>query len=204
MPAREFSLRRTIGVFLSGAALVFSAGLRSHAETAPQDVIATGPDEAAHVVLSDGSSLTLGPRAEVAIDRFVYDPATGAGDLILNVRHGLVRFVGGRITATTPAVIGTPASTLTLRGGAVVSVTPASTLAIFVGGIEMKVVANGETRVVSQPGWQATTLAGEAPGAAVPTPQGSLAVEIARLETLRDDDDRSIVEQAAVSSSGPK
>jgi hypothetical protein len=196
-------MRRMIGLFLCSAALVVPVSVTGHAEALPQDVIATGPNEAARVVLADGSSLTLGPQTEVTIDRFVYDPATGTGDIIVTARQGLVRFVGGRITSTTPAVIATPASTLTIQGGAIVSVTPDRTIAIFVGGVAMKVVANGETRMVSEPGTQSITLAGSSPGAAVPTPAAGLGVEIARLEAMRVDDSRSIVEQAAVTSTIP-
>jgi ferric-dicitrate binding protein FerR (iron transport regulator) len=194
-------MRRMIGMFLCSAALVALAGLQGHAEVLPQDVIATGANDSARVVLADGSSLTLGPQTEVTVDRFVYDADTGAGDLIVNVRRGLVRFVGGRVTATTPAVIATPASTLTIQGGAIVSVTPDRTVAIFVGGMAMKVVANGETRIVSQPGSQSTTLAGSAPGAAVATSLGSLEVEVAHLEAIHGDDSRSIIEQAAAVTS---
>lgn len=191
-------MRRAIGLFLSSMTLALSVGSGGRAESLPQDVIVTGPNEAAQVVLGDGTTLALGPQTEVAIDRFVYDPDSGAGDLIINARQGVLRFMGGRITASTAAVIATPASTLTIRGGALVQVTPDATSAIFVGGEEMKVVALGETRTVARPGWQATTLAGRPPGRAVPVAPGILAIELAEFDALPGGDrDRSIIEQAA-------
>jgi hypothetical protein len=144
--------------------------------------IATGPRERAHLVFPDGGTLTLGPGSQLVLDRLMYDPQSGSGDLIVNLRHGVARFVGGTSSRSLPSVIATPSSTLTVRDGtAIVSVNPGSTLAILVEGLEMKVVAKGRTEIVSKPGWQATTLAGAAPGAPVPPPGGTMAVETAQL-----------------------
>lgn len=119
----------------------------------------------------------------MTVDRLVYDARSGIGDVIVNIRQGVLRFTGGTTSMTMPAVIATPSSTLTLRDGtAVAHVTPASTIAILAEGTEMKVVANGRTEIVSQPGWQSTTFAGAAPGAAVPAPAGTMRTDVARLE----------------------
>ena len=194
-------MKRAIAVVLSVGTLVLALALATAPVLAdPRHVprvmqagidlkvgaaIATGPRERAQLVFPDGGSLTLGPLSELALDRLVYDTQNGSGDLIVNLRHGLLRFVGGTTSGTMPSVIATPASTLTVRDGtAIVSVTPASTIAILVEGAEMKVVANGRTEILSRAGWQATTLAGAAPSAPVPTPRGAIAAEIARLEAL--------------------
>jgi ferric-dicitrate binding protein FerR (iron transport regulator) len=140
--------------------------------------IATGSGDRAHIVFPDGSALTLGPLSQLVVDRLSPD------DVIVNLRQGSARFVTSATSKSLPSVIATPSSTLTVRDGtAIVSVTARSTLAILVEGVEMKVVANGRTEIVSQPGWQATTLAGAVPGAPVPTPGGIDATELAQLDT---------------------
>jgi hypothetical protein len=45
--------------------------------------------------LADGTTLALGPNSEIVLDRFVYDPGSGAGDIILNAVKGSFRFVTG-------------------------------------------------------------------------------------------------------------
>lgn len=138
------------------------------------DAFGDPPGDRPPLVLPDGSALTsaLGARFSVSDDQ------------TLTVNQGVVRVAGGKLSEVVPVVIGTPSSTLTLRGGAViVSVTRTSTVAILESGAgsEMKVVANGQTQSVSRPGWQVTTQAGAAPGAPVQTPLGSLSTEIAQL-----------------------
>jgi len=46
----------------------------------------------------DGTSLSVGPNAQLTIDKFVYDPATKTGDLAINASKGVFRLVGGKIT----------------------------------------------------------------------------------------------------------
>ena len=158
----------SVGIALStiAFALVFAA--------LATDALGGACDGRLHRALPDGSSLTAGADAQFGL----------SDDLTLNVNRGVVRVAGGKLSETTPVVIGTPSSTLTLRGGvAIVSVTPTSTIAILESGFgsEMKVVANGQTQSVSRPGWQITTHAGKPPGAPVQTPSGSLSMEIAQL-----------------------
>jgi hypothetical protein len=160
--------RASVGIALS--TIAFALALAALAT----DAFGASPGDRLHLVLPDGSLLTSTPGAQFGL----------ADDQTLTVNQGVVRVTGGKLSETTPVVIGTPASTLTLRGGvAIVSVTPTSTVAILESGAggEMKVVANGQTQSVSRPGWQVTTQAGMAPGMPVQTPSGSLSTEIAQL-----------------------
>jgi hypothetical protein len=70
------------------------------------------------VLLLDGSTFTVGPGSSLVIDKFVYNPATGKGDLVASFSKGALRFVGGKLSKTAPGVtVKTPAGALTVRGG---------------------------------------------------------------------------------------
>lgn len=53
----------------------------------------TGANDRAHLLFLDRSSLTVGPRARLTVDRFVYDPSTRSGALAVTVGQGVLRFV---------------------------------------------------------------------------------------------------------------
>lgn len=65
----------------------------------------------------DQSALTVAPNSNIVLDRYVYDPATQTGEFALSMTRGVLRFVGGRISKTTDAVITTPTATIGIRGG---------------------------------------------------------------------------------------
>jgi hypothetical protein len=150
------------------------------------EAITTGAADRAHLLFLDGSSLTVGPQARLTIDKFIYDPATKTGDLAVHVGEGVFRFVGGRISKTRPVSVVTPSASLTIRGGIMlIDVQPTMTVATFVFGAEMTVIANGVKQTVSRPGWQVTVLNGTAPTKPVQAAPGSLSPEFAKLEALR-------------------
>jgi hypothetical protein len=149
------------------------------------EVVTTGANDRAHLLFLDGSSITVGPQARLTIDRFVYDPNSKVGALAITASQGIFRFVGGKISKTTPVTVTTPAATLTIRGGImIVSADASRTLAIFVYGNEMTVAAKSRVTTVTRLGWQVTTYAGQGPGQPAPTPPGSLASELAKLEAI--------------------
>ena len=150
------------------------------------EVITTDADDRAQLLFLDGSSLQVGPLARLTIDKFVYDPNTKVGALAVSVTHGVFRFVGGKISKTTPVVIKTPSATLSIRGGILIgNVEATKTVATFVFGIEMTVAGQGQTRIVTRPGWQVTTFAGKVPAQAVQLPAGALSTEMGKLEADR-------------------
>ncbi|MGE0660659.1 MAG: hypothetical protein AB7O63_14255 [Reyranellaceae bacterium] len=79
--------------------------------------ITTSAADRAHLLFVDGSSLTVGPDADITIDRFVYDPATKRGALSMNAAKGVFRLVGGRITKNDEAKITVGNATIGIRGG---------------------------------------------------------------------------------------
>ena len=70
------------------------------------------------VLLVDGSTFTVGPGSSLVIDKFVYNPSTGRGELVASFAKGALRFVGGKLSKNEPGVkVKTPAGSLTVRGG---------------------------------------------------------------------------------------
>lgn len=149
------------------------------------EVVTTGETDRAHLLFLDGTALTISNQAQVTLDRFVYDPDQKLGDLAITATKGVFRLVGGRISKKTPLVVVTPSATLTIRGGiAMFSVEPTKTTATFMFGYEMTMAGQGRTQSVTVPGFQVSTLLGQAPGPAMRPAPGSLAVNMSRLEAV--------------------
>jgi len=147
------------------------------------EVVTTGDADRAHLLFLDGTALTISNQAQVTLDRFVYDADQKLGELALTATKGVFRLVGGRISKKTPVVVVTPSATLTIRGGiAMFSVEPTKTTATFMFGYEMTMTGQGRTQSVTVPGFQVSTLLGQAPGPAMRPPSGSLANNMSRLE----------------------
>ena len=69
------------------------------------------------VLLVDGSTFTVGPGSDLVIDKFVYDPKKGVGQISASFSKGVMRFVGGKISKNEGGVtVNTPAGTLGIRG----------------------------------------------------------------------------------------
>ena len=79
------------------------------------ETIETGPDSATRVSFLDDSSLSLGPSSRVVIDRFVYDPNQGTGEMAMSLSTGVFRFTSGVIDDSNYR-ISTPVSTIGIRG----------------------------------------------------------------------------------------
>jgi hypothetical protein len=72
------------------------------------------------VLLVDGSTFTVGPGSDLVIDKFVYDPKKGVGQISASFSKGVMRFVGGKISKNEGGVsVNTPAGALAIRGGIV-------------------------------------------------------------------------------------
>ena len=165
--------------------------LRIGIDVQADEQVTTGPKDRAHLVFLDGSSLTVGPNARLAIDRFVFDPGTSRGELTINATKGVLRLVGGRISKTSDISIVTPSSTIGIRGGiAIVSVGPTSTIADFVYGTSMTVTANGRTERATRAGSQVVTGLGGVPGAPSLLKPGSLGAALNQLEGATPNDNR--------------
>ena len=60
------------------------------------DALKSHEDSGMQLMLLDETTITLGPSADLTIDEFVYDPATGLGELTASLAEGVFRFVTGK------------------------------------------------------------------------------------------------------------
>lgn len=84
------------------------------------DRIQTGAGARLQVLLLDETVFTVGPESDLVIDRFVYDPDTGAGEMAGSMTTGFLRYVSGAVGENNPenVTIDTPAATIGIRGTA--------------------------------------------------------------------------------------
>jgi hypothetical protein len=66
-------------------------------------------------VFVDGTKISVGPRAHVTLDKFVYDPSSSKGSFFLSVTEGVFRFVTGGMEHQSYS-IQTPSGTIGVRG----------------------------------------------------------------------------------------
>ncbi len=143
--------------------------------------IVTGKVGKTHLLFLDGSALTVGPGSDLVLDEFVYDADAKSGKIAMTASKGLLRFVGGRISKTTPVLIKTPSATIGIRGGIAIVEVGAVTTAKFLFGEELTVSAGGITRVVTRPGFQISVTDG-APETPVPADPRAFAEDVDQLE----------------------
>ena len=107
-----------------------------------------------HLLFKDGSALSIGPNSDIVLDRFVYDPETKTGELSMSATKGVFRFVGGRISKTTPVTIKTPNATIGIRGGVGIFEIGETIRAALIFGQELFIQTGGRTFTVNRPGFQ--------------------------------------------------
>ena len=77
--------------------------------------VRTGSASGAELRLLDETSISMGPESEITLDRFVYDPNRGQGNVILNTTRGVFRFASGKQDSSSYH-INTPVATIGVRG----------------------------------------------------------------------------------------
>ncbi len=84
-----------------------------------REMVQTDANGSAQIAFTDRSALNIGRNSTVVIDKFVFDPASGAGEMTTTLTRGVLRFVGGKVSHDTGATIRTPSATIGVRGGVV-------------------------------------------------------------------------------------
>jgi len=80
-----------------------------------REVVRTAADSMAQLLFLDETSLSIGPQSEVTLDRFVFDPTRGAGNVVISTTRGALRFVSGSQKSSSYQ-IKTPVATIGVRG----------------------------------------------------------------------------------------
>ena len=139
----------------SGASRALAAG----SQVFQDETIRTGVQSMAQLLFLDETSLSIGPLSDVTLDRFVYNPATGAGDVVLSTTKGAFRFITGSQDPTNYK-LNTPFASIGVRGTIVDCYSSAiglyctaqeGTVIIVIGGVEY-VLQPGEALFVAADG----------------------------------------------------
>jgi hypothetical protein len=95
-----------------------SAAAAKGADVRMNDELLTGADGRLQVTFRDNTVLTLSENARVVIDRYVYDPEQGVGDVLLTTTQGAFRFATGKMKALSEKTITveTPVAQVGVRG----------------------------------------------------------------------------------------
>jgi FecR protein len=79
--------------------------------------IQTSASGTVQLLFIDKTTLSVGPNSNLVIDNFVYDPATGTGQMVTSLTKGALRFVGGQLSHQAAVTVNTPVATIGIRGG---------------------------------------------------------------------------------------
>lgn len=156
--------------------------LRAGTELYARERVVTSPSGDVQVVFNDESTLTVGPASDLVLDEFVYDPGSTEKALGVKLRRGVARLIGGRISKSGKAEVGTPNATIAIRGGIVlVSVTGGEGEALMTRALlglgTMVCTAGGKVEIITVPGQMCTI--GQAIEVRRATPQEIVALKAA-------------------------
>lgn len=149
--------------------------------------ITTNPTGQTQLLFVDESTMSIGPRSDLVIDRFVYNPATGTGAMTANLARGIFRYIGGKLSKEPNAVaMTTPSATIGIRGAVVlIDVIPDGRIeVIFEYGRGVTVTGrNGVAQTITRPGYEVIVAGpGASPSAPFPVPPGTTARILAALD----------------------
>lgn len=146
------------------------------------DLIATAETARLEVTFTDDTRLTLGEKAKLTLDTYVFDPAAGKGTIKFDL-VGAFRFVSGQVSklASAEVSVTTPVAVVGIRGtefwGGPID---DQVLGVFLIDGSVSVSNAAGQQILSQPG-QGTNIAapGVAPGAVTLWPPDKVARAIA-------------------------
>ncbi len=78
-------------------------------------VVNTAAESTAQLLFQDETALTVGPNSSIVLDKFVYNPSTKTGEIVMNATRGAFRFVSGSAKSSSYK-INTPVATIGVRG----------------------------------------------------------------------------------------
>jgi hypothetical protein len=129
------------------------------------EVVRTGVDSAARLVMADNTNLSLGPNATLKLDRTVFNDEHTYRDIAIRLTTGAFRFVTGdsekaayKITTSlaTIGVRGTILDILAQRSKTTVRLQTGASLVCAIGGPCIELTQSGDTAVVTSTGGKVT------------------------------------------------
>jgi hypothetical protein len=83
-----------------------------------RDELRTGPEGRLKVTFRDDTVLTLGEKASVVVDSYLYDPDQNIGETVLQATKGAFRFASGKIKdlKQNKIAVSTPVADIGVRG----------------------------------------------------------------------------------------
>src|SRR6202051_254338 len=122
------------------------------------EIVRTGLDSAARLVMADSTNLSLGPNATIKLDRAVFDDEHSYREIAIRLTTGAFRFVTGHSDKTaykisTPlaaiGVRGTVLDTLSQRGRTVVVLQEGAARVCTTGGQCIELLLPGDTAIIT-------------------------------------------------------
>lgn len=82
------------------------------------DVVKTGAGGSAGLILADDTVISMGPRTELAVESYLFEPVEGKLSCVLAILRGTVSYLSGQIAKLAPESVEllTPAATIGVRG----------------------------------------------------------------------------------------
>ena len=129
------------------------------------EVVRTGQDSAARLVMADSTNLSLGPSATIKLDRTVFDDEHTYREIAIRLTTGAFRFVTGHsekaaYKITTPlatiGVRGTLLDILSLRGRTTVVLQEGASRVCATGGQCIELTQPGDTAIITSTGGRTT------------------------------------------------
>lgn len=105
-------------VELTNAAITRPQRIALNRRLAWGDLIRTGHGAQMQILLLDRTTFGIGPRSNLRIDRYVYDP-NASRSLAATLLEGALRFLSGRQASGNSADIDTPSGRIGIRGTAI-------------------------------------------------------------------------------------
>jgi ferric-dicitrate binding protein FerR (iron transport regulator) len=115
--------------------------------------IRTGEASTAQLQFVDQTNLSVGPKSEVVLDRFVYDPNSGKGNVVVQTGRGVFRWVSGSQDPTSYQ-IKTPVATIGVRGTVfqLANGLHVSIVSLISGQVSITNLVTGQI-IILNPGW---------------------------------------------------
>jgi hypothetical protein len=129
------------------------------------EIVRTGLDSAARLVMADSTNLSLGPNATIKLDRTVFNDEHSYRDIAIRLTAGAFRFVTGhsekaayKITTSvaTIGVRGTILDILAQRGKTTVVLQDGASRVCAIGGQCVELTQPGDTAVITSAGGKTT------------------------------------------------